>query len=148
MRSVNSEGISIIKKWEGWSSKVYLCPANRFTIGYGSCWDIKGAPVGADHPDITREEGEALLRREISHVEKAVGRLIKAELTDNMFSSLCSWTYNLGSGALQRSTLRQCILRGQYEEAGDQYLRWVYAGGRRLMGLVKRRQEERLLFLS
>ena len=154
MRHVNNQGLSIIKKWEGFpesrpgGTSVYLCPANRYTIGYGSTWDLDGNAIRADHPDITREEAEKYLQREVSHVEKAIEKLITAELTDNMFSALGSWAYNVGTGAMQRSTLRQCLLRGEYEKAGDQLMRWVYAGPRRLQGLISRRLEEKSLFFS
>ena len=59
-----------------------------------------------------------------------------AELNPNMFAALCSWTYNLGTGALQRSSLRRLdINEGRYEEVADELLRWVYCNGRRLRGL-------------
>ena len=145
---INDAGLDIIKHFEGWSSAVYCCPSNRWTIGFGSCWDDRGHPITADTPDITRDKGTAYLKREVSHVEKAIEKLITAELTDNMFSALGSWAYNVGTGAMQRSTLRQCLLRGEYEKAGDQFLRWTFAGGRKLKGLISRRLEEKSLFLS
>jgi lysozyme len=65
------------------------------------------------------------------------------------FSALCLWTYNLGSGALQRSSLRRLYLNdGRYEEAADELLRWVFCNGKRLRGLVLRRTDERALFLA
>ena len=145
---INAAGLDIIKRYEGWSSSVYLCPAARYTIGWGSCWDGKGRPITAKHPDITEVTGTAYLRREISHVEKAIGRLIKAELTENMFSSLCSWAYNVGTGNLQRSTLRMKLNRGNYEAAADEFPKWRRGGGRILKGLVLRRASERELFLQ
>ena len=61
-----------------------------------------------------------------------------------MFAALCSWTYNLGTGALQRSSLRRLYINeGRYEEAADEMLRWVFCNGRRLRGLVLRRTDER-----
>ncbi len=148
MRNINSDGLFIIKKWEGWRSQCYRCSAGRWTIGWGSTWDINGDPITSTFGDITKKEGEALLRREMRHVEGAIERLIPNEITDNMHGALCSFAYNLGTGALQRSTLRQCVLRGAYEDAADQFLRWVRAGGRVLRGLQRRRAEERELFLS
>ena len=77
------------------------------------------------------------------------GDRITAELNPNMFAALCSWTYNLGTGALQRSSLRRLYLNdGRYEEAADEMLRWVFCNGRRLRGLVLRRTDERALFLA
>jgi len=145
---INEAGLAIIKRYEGWSSKVYLCPASRYTIGWGSTWDIKGNPVTANHPDIDEEQGTALLRREITHVEKAINKLITAELTPNMFSAIASWVFNCGTGAMQRSTLRMKLNRGRYEEAADEFPKWCRAGGRKLKGLVRRRESEKQLFLT
>ena len=145
---INEAGLAIIKKFEGWSASVYVCPASRATIGWGSTWDLDGNPVTIDHPDIDEEQGTALLRREITHVEKAINRLITAELTPNMFSAICSWAFNVGTGAMQRSTLRMKLNRGRYEDAADEFPKWRRAGGRVLKGLVIRRRYERQLFLS
>jgi lysozyme len=73
------------------------------TIRWGSTY-IDGAPVDVQ-TICTPKQAEGLLRTEIGRAEKAIEKLITAELTDNMFSALCSWTYNLGTGALQRSSL-------------------------------------------
>jgi len=145
---INASGLAIIKKYEGWSPKPYRCPAARWTIGWGSTWDIDGNPVTSKHPRINEEQGTALLRRELRHVEKAIGRLITAELNENMFSSLCSFTFNVGTGNLQRSTLRMKLNRGFYEDASEEFPKWRRANGKILKGLVRRRQSERELFLS
>jgi lysozyme len=69
------------------------------------------------------------------------------QLHDNQFAALVSFTFNMGGGALQRSILRQKVNYGLNKEAGREFLRWVYAGGKRLQGLVLRRSVERNLFL-
>ena len=69
---------------------------------------IDGSPVDAE-TTVTPEYAESLLRQEVGRAEKAVEKLVTAELTDNMFAALCSWTYNLGTGALQRSSLRTVV---------------------------------------
>ena len=145
---INEAGLEIVRRFESWVSAPYRCPAGRWTIGYGATWDMEGNPVGPDHPALTKDEGELLLRKEIAHVEKAIRRLIKAELTPNMFSAICSWGFNVGTGAMQRSTLRMKLNRGQYEDAADELPRWKKAGGRTLKGLVRRRASERALFLA
>ena len=149
----NEAGISLIKKWEGCHGPEkdgllhsYICPAGVRTIGWGSTY-IDGAPVDVQ-TTVTPEQAEDLLRQDVGKAERAIGKLITAELTDNMFAALCSWTYNLGTGALQRSRLRRLYINdGRYEEAADELLRWVYCNGRRLRGLVLRRTDERALFL-
>ena len=145
---INEAGLGIIKSFEGFSPTPYLCPANRWTIGYGSTWDIKGRAVNGSHLPITRDEAGPLLKREIRHVESAINRLIKAELTENMFSATASLVYNIGTGNFQRSTLKMKLNRGEYENAADEFPKWRKAGGRILKGLVRRRAQERELFLT
>jgi len=143
---INKAGLNIIKHFEGWSDTPYLCPANRWTIAYGSTWDIRGNPVTADHPRITEKQGEALLRKEVHHIENAIRRLIKVPLTENQFSALCSWGFNVGSGNVQNSTLRMKLNRNDVEGASDEFRKWRKAGGKILKGLVVRRQAEQQLF--
>ena len=145
---INEAGLDLIKHYEGWRSSPYLCSAARATIGWGSTWDRNGDAVTLDHLDITKKQGEYLLLREVRHSEKAIRKLVKTELTENMFSSLCSFIYNVGSGNFQRSTMRMKLNRGQYESAADEFPKWVKAGGKRIRGLVRRRKQERKLFLA
>ena len=74
--------------------------------------------------------------------ERAVLRLISVPLTDGQFDALVSFTFNLGAGALQRSTLRRKVNRGEHKGIPSELMKWVLAGGKRLPGLVRRRQEE------
>lgn len=143
MRQINAAGLAIIERFEGFSATPYLCPAGMWTIGYGS---TRGVTKTA--PPITIAEGEALLKRDIARAEAAVLRYIGVDLTDDEFSALVSFTFNLGAGALQRSGLRQKLNRSEYEEAADEFDKWVRAGGRKLAGLVARRQAEKELFLT
>lgn len=148
--------LALIKKYEGLVDgdphtpglDPYICPAGVPTIGWGSTWDEQGRPITMDHPPITLIEAQILLDREVQHVESAVSKLIKAELTQGMFDALVSFAYNLGTGNLQASTLRRKLNRGDYEGAADEFPKWRKAGGRVLTGLVRRRAEERALFLS
>ncbi len=141
-------GLDLIKHYEGWSAKPYLDPVNIPTIGYGSIWDANGDRVTMAHPQIDKAAGEALLACELAHVERAIGRLIRAPLTENQFAALASFTYNLGSGRLQSSTLRMLVNRGDYAGAADEFPKWRRAGGKILLGLVRRRADERELWLT
>ncbi|MDB4725928.1 lysozyme [bacterium] len=143
---INEAGLSIIKTFEGFSEAPYLCPAGIPTIGYGSTWDQEGNRVTMEHPNITESGGQRLLDREVRHTELAVNSLILVALNENQFSALCSFTYNLGSGNLQSSTLRAKLNRGDYEGASAEFPKWRRAGGRILKGLVRRRAIERELF--
>tara|TARA_R100001082_G_scaffold32102_1_gene16467 strand:- start:17292 stop:17741 length:450 start_codon:yes stop_codon:yes gene_type:complete len=145
---INKAGLGIIKAFEGFSSKVYLDPIGIPTIGFGSIWDADGNRITVDHPAITKKQATGLLQKEVHHVEAAIRKLIKAELTENMFSSIGSLAYNIGTGNLQRSSLRIKINRGQYLDAADEFPKWRRAGGKILAGLVRRRKAERNLFLE
>ena len=78
--------------------------------------------------------------------EQAVLRLIHVPLTNNQFSALVSFTYNVGSGNLASSTLRQKLNRQEYDAAADEFPKWRRAAGKILKGLVLRRKEEQALF--
>ncbi len=92
---------------------------------------------------ISREAAEALLIKNVITAEKAVLHLIRGPLTDGQFDALVSFTFNLGGGALQRSTQRRVINRQHHNEVPNQLMRWVvWAGGRKLRGLVRRREAE------
>ena len=140
-------GIDLIKRFEGFSSTPYLCPADVPTIGYGNTRRFDGSRVAMDDEPISEADGEALLAHELLSFERSVDKLITAELTQVMFDALVSFTYNLGSGNLQSSTLRMKLNRGHYEGAADEFPKWRKAQGRVLQGLVRRRIAERKLFL-
>ena len=78
--------------------------------------------------------------------ERAVLRLISVPLTQGQFDALVSFTFNLGAGALQRSTLRRTVNREEHADVPAELMKWVWAGGRKLKGLVKRRKAEGLLY--
>lgn len=142
MRNITQNGLDLIKRFEGFSRTVYFCPASYPTIGYGH--------VVKDDEDfssgIDEAQAEELLRQDAQIAERAVLRLISVPLTDGQFDALVSFTYNLGSGALQRSTLRRKINREEHGEVPDQFIRWVWASGRKLKGLVRRRNAEANLY--
>lgn len=144
MRHITQDGIDLIKRFEGFSRAVYFCPAGYPTIGYGHV--VKD---GEDFSNgIMEGEAEELLRQDAVIAERAVLRLINVPLTDGQFDALVSFTYNLGGGALQRSTLRRKINCEEHAEVPEQFMRWVWAGGRKLKGLVRRREAESRLYIN
>ncbi len=143
MRHVTEEGINLIKRFEGFSSSVYICPAGYPTIGYGHVVHDDGEQFS---DGIDKNEGEALLRQDVRWAERGVLKLINVPLTDGQFDSLVSFTFNLGSGALQRSTLRRKINRAEHDDVPAQLKRWVWAGGRKLKGLKVRRNAEASIY--
>jgi lysozyme len=139
----NEAGLTIIKFFEGFSAVPYLCPAGYMTIGYGHL--IKKNEV---FNEISTQEAEELLKKDLNHAEYWVNKLITRELNENQFSALVSFTFNFGSGALQASTLRTRINRDGFDDLEDEFMRWVHANGKKLNGLVKRREMEVKLFYA
>ena len=141
MRKINQAGLDLIKRFEGCKLRAYRDPVGVWTIGYGH---TKTTRPGQQ---ITKEQAEALLRQDIAEFEQAVESLIDVPLTDNQFGALVSFAFNVGAGALRRSTLRQKLNAGDYEGAARELLKWDKAGGRVLRGLSRRRYAEMTLFL-
>jgi len=148
LRHINERGIEIVKSFEGISLEPYLCPANVWTVGHGATVGSDGRRIDPDMEPITEAEAEALLIRDLESSEGWVRRLIKTSLSENQFSALVSFTFNVGAGALQRSTLRMKLNRGEYQGAADEFPKWKFANKRILAGLVRRRAAERALFLA
>ena len=144
MRYVTPSGLALIKQFEGFSPTVYICPAGYPTIGYGHV--VKPQEREQFANGITTEQAETLLRQDVQTAERAVLRLITVPLTDGQFDALVSFTFNLGAGALQRSTLRRKVNRGDHATVPAEFRKWVWAGGRKLEGLVRRREAETKLY--
>jgi lysozyme len=148
MRQITSVGLNLIKQFEGFEGEVYLDAVGLPTIGYGHLLTKQELADGTFENGISRLEAEHLLRKDVRFAERAVLRLIRVPLLDGQFDALVSFTFNLGSGSLQRSTLRRKLNRYEYDAIPNELMRWVNAGGRKLKGLVRRRRAEAILFLG
>lgn len=134
--------LTIIKRFEGCRLKAYRDPVGVLTIGYGQ---TEGVYPGME---ITQAEADSMLLHELrTKFIPGVMRLF-GPLPQHQADALVSFAYNLGVGALERSTLRQKILGGDVAVAADEFLRWHYAGGKSLLGLRRRRAAERARFLG
>jgi len=156
---VSDKCISMIRHHEGVRFRAYRCPAKLWTIGVGHVlYPLQGRlPLdqrqdfqlqAQDDRTFTTEEVDGILHSDLARFERGVTTLCPVSLTQGQFDSLCSFSFNCGLGTLQRSTLRQKLLRGETEDAAQELLKYVIGGGRVLPGLVKRRNDERALFLS
>lgn len=156
MRHITEEGAALIERWEGLRLQVYLCSANYWTIGIGHMLrgfdktrDTRTRMAENPYPHgITREQASQIFRQDLSKYEVAVLRLINVPLTDGQFNALVSFTFNLGAGALQRSTLRQKVNREEHEDVPAELMKWVRAGGKIERGLQRRRQAEAAMYKS
>lgn len=144
MRHVTDEGLALIKRFEGFSPTIYICPGGWPTIGYGHV--VLDGERERFANGIDEDEAADLLCRDVGVAERAVLRLIVVPLTDGQFDALVSFAFNLGSGALQRSTLRRKVNREDHGAVPAEFRKWVCAGGRKLKGLMRRREAEAALY--
>ena len=141
-RQVSQRGIDLIKLHEGLRLRSYLCPANVWTIGYGHTGNVTNNQV------ITSEQAESILKSDLKRFELGVMNAVKVDLNQNQFDALVSLAFNIGLGAFTGSTLVRLLNAGDYNGAAGQFERWNQGGGKVLQGLVRRRDDERALFLS
>lgn len=139
---MGNKGLALIKKFEGCKLEAYICPAGVITIGYGH---TKTADKGMV---IDQQEADRLLAYDLSEFERGVESLVQVDVTQNQFDALVSFAFNLGLGALAKSTLLKKVNARDVNGAAQEFLKWNKAGGKVLTGLVRRREAERELFLS
>lgn len=142
------EAVDLVKRFEGFRASAYLCPAGVWTIGYGATYGPDGNRVTKDTPDIDEDGAERLLQRDLGHSAASVSRMVKVPLSDEQSGALASFAFNLGAGALKASTLLRRVNAMEWEDVPYQFSRWVFAGGRKLPGLVRRRAAEAELWQS
>lgn len=134
-----SKLVDLVKRFEGFSPTPYICPAGYWTIGFGVLCQ-------RDHPPITKEEGEAMLERllpgYVAHALMLSPLLVE---DNNRLTAVADFVYNLGPTKYAASTLRRRIAEENWDEAKVEIRRWVYGGGRKLPGLVLRREAEAAL---
>ena len=157
---VSAAAIKNIKCHEGVKTRPYQCPALIWSVGVGHVIDPSHAavkyedrknlpiPAGWDR-SLTMDEVDAILAQDLARFERGVARLCPAAVnSQGQFDALVSFAFNVGLGNLQRSSIRMRYNRGDIEGAADAFLMWTKAAGRVLPGLVKRRQDERAMFLA
>lgn len=147
----------VIKSFEGLRLTPYICAGGYLTVGWGHVLNANVGKKGefaarlAVEPNtvISYAQAERFFEADILHAENAIRRLIRVPLTQGQFDALVSFTFNLGAGALQRSTLRSKINRNEsLIRCAVEFDKWVYSKGRRLRGLILRRKVEKKMFLS
>jgi lysozyme len=145
---IGSEGLKLIKEFEGCKLLSYKCPAGVWTIGIGSTRYADGSPVKANQALPNEEAALMLLTKTVASYEHTVNT-IGIELAQNEYDALVSLCYNIGSGNFVSSTLVKMLKAGEPKsEVAKQFLRWDKAGGKPLAGLTRRRNAEAELFLK
>lgn len=147
---VGQGAIEIARHHEGFRSNAYLDPVNIPTIGYGLTryFHREGSPRVKMGDVISREEAEYSLLFTLQTFMNDVARHIRVELTQNQIDAIASFVYNVGVANFVNSTLLRRLNAGDIQGAADQFPRWNKAGGKVFRGLVRRRGDERALFLT
>ena len=156
---VSDKAFGVIKHHEGTRQRPYRCPARLWTIGIGHVMYPEQGRLKLEERDgfalrpeddrlWSMEEVNGILASDLQRFERGVESLVPVSLTQGQFDGLCSFSFNCGLGTLQRSTLRQKVLRGDMEGAAEEFLKYCMAAGKPLKGLQNRRKDERVLFLS
>ena len=143
---INKAGKDLIKRFEGCKLKAYKCPAGVWTIGYGNTFYEDGTKV-KEGDVITQERAEELFDIIIDDFAKKVDALIKSNVSENNFSALVSFAYNVGMGNFQRSTLlRKVNANPKDPSIRAEFMKWTRANDKVLNGLVRRREAEAKLY--
>ena len=156
---VSTKALSMIRHHEGVRQRSYRCPALLWTIGVGHVLYPEQGKLPLDQrmgvllkPEDDRlfsmEEVNGILAADLHRFELGVERFCPVILTQGQFDALVSFSFNVGLGTLQRSTLRQKVLKNNMEGAAEELLKYCMAGGKPLKGLQNHRKDERALFLS
>jgi lysozyme len=156
---VSDKALAVIKHHEGVKQRPYRCPAKLWTVGVGHVLypeqgklkleDRDGFPLRPeDYRLYSMEEVDGILAADLQRFERGVEKFIPVKLTQGQFDALVSFSFNVGLGTLQRSTLRQKVLRGDMEGASQELLKYCMAAGKPLKGLQNRRKDECAMFLS
>ena len=152
MIEIPKTAIELAKRFEGFERKVkhgteitavpYVCPAGYWTIGFGHLCDLKHLPI-------TEAEAEVYLACDLQSAVAATLRYcpVLATEPERRLAAIVDFTFNLGAGRLQTSTLRRRINQRDWMSAAQELRRWIYGGGRVLPGLVGRRNVESLMLL-
>ena len=140
---LNEAGLALLKEFEGCKLKAYRDIVGILTIGYGHTGkDVNDGQV------LTQEEADALLVKDLEKLQNNIRPHIKVLLTDNQFSALVVFSYNVGYIAFSGSTLLSKLNNNDFNGAAEQFVRWNRAGGKAVPGLTRRREAEKNLFLS
>lgn len=146
---IDQAGIDLIKEFESFRAAPYLCPAGVPTIGYGTTRYYNGVKVSMSDLPITEEKATEYLMHDVHQFELAVDALATDKITQNQLNALVSFTYNLGPAALKSSTLLRKLNADPNDPTiKDEFMKWCFAGGKKLKGLIRRRAAEAELYFK
>lgn len=146
---LSSSGLDLIKRFEGYSDRPYLCAAGKPTISYGLTYYPNGKKVTMKDSKITKEEGDEMFYKIVSNFAADVLKLVKSNISVNQLNALTSFAYNVGVGNFQKSTLLKLVnVNPNDAMIAKEFLKWNKAGGKVLNGLTNRRIAESALYFT
>ncbi len=146
---INKAGLDLIKEFEGFSAKPYLCPVKICTIGYGNTRYLHGGKVKLTDPSISLEAAEQLLAATLGQYEKDIDAYCVDTLNENQFSALVSFAYNCGAANLKSSTLLKKVNANPNDPTiAAEFAKWNRGGNKVLAGLTRRRLRESQLYFK
>ncbi len=146
---LSDKGYDLIKKFEGYSDRPYLCAAGKPTISYGLTYYPNGKKVTMKDSKITKEEGDEMFYKIVSNFAADVLKLVKTNITVNQLNALTSFAYNVGVANFQKSTLLKLVnINPNDAMIAKEFLKWNKANGKVLNGLTNRRIAESALYFS
>lgn len=144
---ISKNGIDLIKKFEGFKSRPYLCPSKVPTIGWGNTTYPNGQKVSLSDPPINESLANTLLLDILKKFENGVSNLVKSKINQNQFDALVSFAFNVGLGNFGKSTLLKKVNVNPVDPTiRNEFLRWNKSGGKVLDGLTRRRESESNLY--
>jgi lysozyme len=144
--NLSTNGLNLIKSFEGFKSAPYLDSAGVATIGYGTILYPDGTNVTMDDDPITETQAEQYLLDQVNQKCASVTNMVTGQVNQNQFDALVSFAYNLGLGALRGSTLLRLVNQNDFDNAVNEFEKWDRAGGQVVQGLLRRRTAEAQLF--
>lgn len=146
---LSDKGYDLIKKFEGYSDRPYLCAAGKPTISYGLTYYPNGKKVTMKDSKITKEEGDEMFYKIVSNFAADVLKLVKTNITVNQLNALTSFAYNVGVANFKKSTLLKLVnINPNDAMIAKEFLKWNKANGKVLNGLTNRRIAESALYFS
>lgn len=139
---LNDSGINLITNFEGCKLESYKDVGGIWTIGYGHTKEVhEGQRIVENH-------ARQLLMQDLDYTCGELDKIIIYKLNDNQFSALVAFAFNVGTGALQKSTLLKYVNSGKLDLAANEFLKWDNVKGKPVEGLLRRREAEKALFLE
>lgn len=135
-------GTQLTENFEGIALTAYQDSIGRWTIGYGHTKNVKSGDT------CTLQQAEQWLRDDVQWAVNCVNALVTVSITQSIFDALVDFTFNLGSGNLQHSSLLRLVNAGDFDAAANEFEKWDYAGGKQVAGLLRRRDAEKAEFVS